>query len=63
MYKYYFSIIKIIFNDFYFIFDSATLQFHGFFDFIDNEPIMKHFCAFHINPIGQEPGAPTLPVK
>ena len=24
---------------------------------------MESFCAYHINPLGQEEGAPSLPVK
>ena len=54
--------MKIIFFKFIF-FSLANLQFHNFFDFVDNEPIMRYFCAFHINPIGQEANAATLPAK
>ncbi|CAF0933846.1 unnamed protein product [Brachionus calyciflorus] len=42
---------------------NSKLQFHGFFDFPDNEPLMDSFCCYHINPIGQEENAPTLPTN
>jgi len=42
---------------------TSNLQFHNFFDFVDNEPIMRHFCAYHINAIGQEPDSATLPAN
>lgn len=42
---------------------SSTLQYHGFFNFEDNLPIMKHFCAVHINPPGQEENAHSYPKK
>lgn len=40
---------------------TSTLQYHGFFNFEDNLPLMKKFCAIHINPPGQEENAATLP--
>lgn len=42
--------------------DSVT-QFHGFFNFVENEPLMKHFCVYNLNAIGQEDQAQTLPVN
>lgn len=39
---------------------TSTAQFHNFFNFVDNEPLMDSFCAYHINPLGQEEGASTL---
>ncbi len=42
---------------------SSTLQYHGFFNFTDNLPVMKNFCAVHINPPGQEENAPSYPKK
>jgi len=30
---------------------------------VDNEPLMESFCAYHINPLGQEEGASTLAAK
>ncbi|XP_071496782.1 protein NDRG3-like isoform X1 [Diadema antillarum] len=35
--------------------------FQGFFNFPDMQPILKHFCVFHINAPGQEQGAAQLP--
>ena len=46
-----------------FLYIKATTQFHNFFNYVDNEPLMESFCAYHINPLGQEEGAPSLPVK
>lgn len=40
---------------------TSTLQYHGFFNFDDNAALMKQFCAIHINPLGQEDNAATLP--
>jgi len=40
---------------------NSSLQYHGFFNFEDNLPIMKKFCAIHINPPSQEDNASTLP--
>lgn len=42
---------------------TSTLQFHGFFNFVDMEPLMESFCVYHINPLGQEEGAPSLPTN
>lgn len=35
--------------------------FQSFFNYMDMQPILKHFCVYHINAIGQEQGAPQLP--
>ncbi|XP_030840584.1 protein NDRG3 isoform X1 [Strongylocentrotus purpuratus] len=35
--------------------------FQGFFNFPDMQPILKHFCVYHINAPGQEQGAAQLP--
>ncbi|XP_071812373.1 protein NDRG3-like isoform X2 [Apostichopus japonicus] len=35
--------------------------FQSFFNYADMQPILKHFCVYHINAIGQEQGAPQLP--
>lgn len=40
---------------------NSTLQYHGFFNFEDNSPLMTKFCAIHINPPGQEDNASTFP--
>lgn len=42
---------------------NSQIQYHGFFNFADNEPVMQSFCAYHINAIGQEEGAETLPTN
>ncbi len=42
---------------------NSTQQYHGFFNFIDNEPLMESFCCYHINPLGVEENSPTLPTK
>jgi len=42
---------------------TSTTQFHNFFNYMDNEPLMESFCAFHVNPLGQEEGATTLPTN
>jgi pimeloyl-ACP methyl ester carboxylesterase len=42
---------------------TSHSQFHGFFNYVDNEPLMDSFCAYHINPIGQEEGSPSLPAN
>lgn len=41
----------------------AVTQFHGFFNFPENEPLMESFCAYHINALGQEENSPQLPNK
>lgn len=40
---------------------NSTLQYHGYFNYEDNLPIMKKFCAVHINPPGQEDNAASYP--
>jgi len=40
---------------------NSVTQFHGFFNFVDNEPIMDSFCVYNINALGQEEGAAPLP--
>lgn len=42
---------------------NSTIQFHGFFNFPDNEPLMDSFCVYHINAPGQEEGASPLPAN
>lgn len=42
---------------------TSQNQFHGFFNFVDNEPLMESFCAYHLNPIGAEEGSHTLPAN
>lgn len=42
---------------------GSVQQYHGFFNFQDNLPIMKKFCAIHINPPSQEEHAPILPAN
>nr|XP_006822203.1 PREDICTED: protein NDRG3-like [Saccoglossus kowalevskii] len=36
-------------------------QFQGFFSYIDMEPLLKHFCVYHVNAPGQELGGNTRP--
>lgn len=40
---------------------NSITQYHGFFNFVDNEPVMQSFCVYHINALGQEDNAPSLP--
>lgn len=42
---------------------NSITQYHGFFNFVDNEPVMDAFCAYHINALGQEDNAPGLPTN
>ncbi|RNA09150.1 NDRG3 isoform X3 [Brachionus plicatilis] len=40
---------------------NSKSQFHGFFDYPDNQSLMESFCCYHINALGQEESAPSLP--
>lgn len=40
---------------------TSNLQYHGFFNYEENIPVMDKFCAIHINPPGQENNATTYP--
>lgn len=40
---------------------NSQIQYHGFFNFVDMEPLMDSFCVYHINALGQEANCPTLP--
>lgn len=42
---------------------NSSYQYHGFFNFVDNEPLMESFCVYNINPLGQEEGSPALPIN
>ena len=42
---------------------SDVSCFQGFFNFPDMQPILKHFCVYHVNAPGQEQGAAQLPEK
>lgn len=42
---------------------NSTIQFNSFFNFEDNEPLMRSFCAIHINAPGQEENSSTLPAN
>lgn len=40
---------------------NHVTQFQGFFNFPDMQTLLKHFCVYHINGVGQEEGAAPLP--
>jgi pimeloyl-ACP methyl ester carboxylesterase len=40
---------------------NSTSCFQGFFNYPEMQAIKKHFCLYHINALGQQDGAPTLP--
>ncbi|ESO04006.1 hypothetical protein HELRODRAFT_185603 [Helobdella robusta] len=40
---------------------NSTSCFQGFFNYVEMQVIMKNFCVYHVNAIGQEENAPTLP--
>merc|ERR1711962_167079 len=40
---------------------NHTTQFQGFFNYPDMQTLLKHFCVYHINGVGQEDGAAPLP--
>jgi len=40
----------------------GTSCFQGFFSYPDMQPLLKHFCVYHINAPGQQDDAPPLPV-
>lgn len=40
---------------------NSVTQYHGFFNFADNEPVMQSFCVYNINAPGQEENAASLP--
>ena len=47
---------------YHFLFQCADVtQFQGFFNFPDMQTLLKHFCVYHINGVGQEEGAAPLP--
>jgi pimeloyl-ACP methyl ester carboxylesterase len=40
---------------------NSTSCFQGFFNYPDMKVIAKHFCIYHLNALGQQEGASTLP--
>lgn len=40
---------------------NSVSCFQGFFNFSDMQAILKHFCVLHVNAIGQQEGAATVP--
>lgn len=40
---------------------NSTSCFNGFFNYPEIQTIVKNFCVLHVNAIGQEENAPTLP--
>lgn len=40
---------------------NAKSCFEGFFNFPDVRTMMTNFCVYHLNALGQQAGAPTLP--
>jgi len=41
--------------------DSGTSCFQGFFNYPEMQAITKSFCVYHLNALGQQEDAPTLP--
>jgi len=40
---------------------NSSSCFQGFFNYPEMQTIMKHFCVYHLNALGQHEGASTLP--
>lgn len=40
---------------------SGTSCFQGFFNYPEMQIISTHFCVYHMNALGQQEGAPSLP--
>jgi hypothetical protein len=63
IYMYYYCFIDhcpivegIYYNVTLLLFSDVTC-FQGFFNFSDIQPILKHFCVYHVNAPGQEEGS------
>lgn len=40
---------------------NSTTCFQGFFNYADMQPLLNHFCVYHVNAPGQQEGALSLP--
>lgn len=40
---------------------NSSSCFQGFFNYPEMQAMTKHFCVYHLNALGQQEGAPTLP--
>lgn len=40
---------------------NSQIQYHGFFNYLEMQPLMESFCVYHINALGQEENSPSLP--